>query len=202
MNPFESPPKVTSPSSNRNPTSILSQARAFFLEPSFSAGRSTVLVRAAVGAVFLVSGATKFLFDNQGPGRFAKIGFAHAAQVATFVGGVEMVCGALLLLGLFARLAALPLVADMIVALATTKLPLLFGAGPEPVAAPPKTGFWAFAYQSRLDVTMLLACAYLVAAGAGLASLDAWRARRRSEGALLGRARAGVEARADSRAVG
>jgi len=46
----------------------------------------------------------------------------------------------------------------MVIAIVTTKLPLLFGAGPEPVAAPPKTGFWAFAYQARLDVTMLTAC--------------------------------------------
>ena len=61
----------------------------------------------------------------------------------------------------------------MMVALGTTKLPLLFGAGPEPVAAMPKVGFWAFAYQARLDAAMLVACAYLVAVGAGLWSLDA-----------------------------
>ncbi len=91
-----------------------------------------------------------------------------------------------MLVGLFTRLAAVPLVVDMIVAIATTKLPLLFGAGPEPVAAPPKTGFWAFAYQARLDATMLLSCVYLVAIGAGLWSIDALLARRRWEGALLG----------------
>jgi uncharacterized membrane protein YphA (DoxX/SURF4 family) len=94
-------------------------------------------------------------------------------------------CGALLVLGLFTRLAALPLVADMVVAIVTTKLPLLFGAGPEPVTAMPKTGFWAFAYQARLDVTMLVACAFLVAAGAGLWSLDAILSRRRWEGRLM-----------------
>jgi hypothetical protein len=71
----------------------------------------------------------------------------------------------------------------------TTKVPLLFGAGPEPVAAPPRTGFWAFAYQSRLDATMLLACVYLVVIGAGLWSIDAILARRRWEGALLGKVR-------------
>jgi putative oxidoreductase len=174
-----------------NVSSPIHRALAFFLEPRMGDGasRATVLVRAPVGVVFLVSGAVKFLFDNQGPGRFAKIGLPAAAQLATFVGGVEIVCGALLVVGLFARLAAVPLVVDMIVALVTTKLPLLFGAGPEPVAAAPKIGFWAFAYQSRLDWTMLLGCAYIVAVGAGLWSMDAIRARRRSEGALLGRVR-------------
>ena len=175
-------PKVTSP---------VRRAQAFFFEPSMggSASRATLALRAAVGGVFLVSGATKFLFDNQGPGRFAKIGLPAAAQLATFVGTVEIVCGGLLVLGLFTRLAAVPLVVDMIVAIVTTKVPLLFGAGPEPVSAPPRTGFWAFAYQSRLDATMLLACVYLVVIGAGLWSIDAILARRRWEGALLGKVR-------------
>jgi putative oxidoreductase len=151
-------------------------------EPS----RATLLVRLAVGGVFLSSGAVKFLFVNQGPGRFAKIGLPDAAELAYFVGSVELLCGALLILGLFVRLAALPLVIDMAVAIITTKLPFLFGAGPEPVAALPKTGFWAFAYQARLDVTMLLACLFLVTAGAGLWSLDAVLSRRRWEGRLMG----------------
>jgi putative oxidoreductase len=62
------------------------------------------------------------------------------------------------------------------VAIGTSKLPLLFGPGPEPVAAAPQVGPWAFAYQSRLDFTMLLGCLFLLVAGAGAWSLDAWRA--------------------------
>jgi putative oxidoreductase len=153
--------------------------------------RATVLVRAAVGSVFISSGLVKFLFDNQGPGRFAKIGLPDAPALASFVGATEIVCGTLLLVGLFVRLAALPLVVDMVVAIVTTKLPLLFGAGPEPVAAPPKMGFWAFAYQARLDVTMLAACAFLVVAGAGLISVDALLSRRRWEERLMGDPRVG-----------
>lgn len=91
------------------------------------------------------------------------------------------------------RLAALPLVVDMVVALVTTKIPLLFGAGPEPVAAMPKTGLWAFVYQARLDLTMLFACLYLVAVGAGLWSLDAVLSRRRSEGRPMGDPPAGPQ---------
>jgi putative oxidoreductase len=153
--------------------------------------RATLLVRLAVGGVFLSSGLVKFLFDNQGPGRFAKIGLPAATQLAYFVGATEVLCGALLILGLFTRLAALPLAVDMVVALITTKLPLLVGAGPEPVAAMPKVGLWAFAYQARLDVTMLVACAYLVAVGGGLWSLDAVLSRRRWEGRLMSHPRLG-----------
>jgi uncharacterized membrane protein YphA (DoxX/SURF4 family) len=167
------------------------RALSFFLAPGVggSATRATVAIRAVVGGVFVVSGLMKFVFENQGPARFAKIGLPAPAELAHFVGGVEVVCGALLLVGLFTRMAAVPLVIDMAVALATTKLPLLVGAGPEPVAAVPKTGFWAFAYQSRLDVTMLTACVYLAVIGAGLWSLDALRSRRARESVLLSRVR-------------
>jgi len=145
-----------------------------------SGPRATVAIRGAVGFVFLVSGMTKFLFENQGPGRFAKLGLPAPHELAYFVGGVEIVCGGLLLVGLFTRLAAVPLVIDMVVAVLSTKVPLLFGPGPEPVAAVPKIGFWAFAYQARLDLAMLSACVYVAIIGAGLWSLDAIRARRRS----------------------
>jgi uncharacterized membrane protein YphA (DoxX/SURF4 family) len=167
---------------------------AFLLRPSVGQPlRATLLVRLAVGGVFLSSGIVKLLFDNQGPGRFAKIGLPAPTELAYFVGSVEIVCGTLVMLGLFARLAALPLLVDMAVALATTKLPLLFGAGPEPVASMPKIGFLAFAYQARLDVTMFLACVFLVAAGSGLWSLDAMRSRRRWEGRLMNDPRVGRE---------
>src|SRR5207249_4975114 len=94
--------------------------------------------------------------------------------------------GALVALGLLTRLAALPLAIDMVVAIASTKAPLLWGAGPEPVGAPPKTGLLAFAYQARLDLTMLGACVYLAIVGAGLWSLDAWLAKNRIANALRG----------------
>jgi uncharacterized membrane protein YphA (DoxX/SURF4 family) len=155
---------------------------------------ATLLLRLAVGSVFLSSGILKFLYENQGAGRFLRIGFPQAPTLATFVGATEIVCGTLVLLGLFVRLASLPLALDMVVAIATTKVPLLFGAGPEPVAAPPKTGFWAFAYQARLDVTMLLACAFLVVAGAGVLSLDAVLSRRRGEARLMRNRRFTTEA--------
>jgi len=140
-------------------------------------------VRLAVAWVFVTSGVVKLLFENQGSVRFAKLGLPPS--LALFVAMVEIACGLLVLGGLFTRIAAIPLAITMVVAIATTKVPLLFGAGPEPVAALPKIGFWAFAYQARLDLAMLAGCGYLVLAGAGLWSLDALRARRRSETTLL-----------------
>ena len=164
------------------------RALAFLLRPPPSeASPSIVAVRAATGLVFVVSGAIKFVFENQGELRFAKIGLSPA--LAYPVGAVEIVAGLCLLCGFLTRLAALPLMIDMIVALVTTKLPLLVGPGPEPLGAPPKMGMWAFAYQARLDLTMLLSCGYLLAVGAGVWSLDAWLSQKRSEQKLLGRVR-------------
>jgi len=142
--------------------------------------RAAAALRGAVGSVFIVSGLLKLLYENQGPGRFAKIGLPDPTQLAYFVGLVEIAAGTMLVLGLLTRLAAIPLVIDMVVAIATTKVPLLFGAGPEPVAAMPKTGFLAFAYQARLDLTMLTACVYFVIVGAGVLSLDEILSRRRT----------------------
>jgi uncharacterized membrane protein YphA (DoxX/SURF4 family) len=163
---------------------------SYFLRPSIgTAPPATLALRAAVGGVFVASGIVKFLYVNQGAGRFAKIGLPAPEQLAGFVGAVEIVGGALIVLGLLTRLAAVPLLVDMAVAIATTKAPLLFGPGPEPVAALPKIGFWAFAYQARLDVAMLVAAAYLLAVGPGLWSIDGVLSRRRWATALLGRVR-------------
>lgn len=162
------------------PTSASARAVAtFLLRPEIGqTSRATFLVRIAVGGVFVSSGLVKLLFDNQGPGRFSKLGLPAPTQLAYFVGATEVICGGLLVAGLFVRLAALPLIVDMAVALLTTKVPLLFGAGPEPVAAMPRTGFLAFVYQARLDLTMLLGCVSLLFAGAGLWSIDAILSRR------------------------
>jgi uncharacterized membrane protein YphA (DoxX/SURF4 family) len=134
--------------------------------------------RITAGLVFIASALVKLLYENQGAGRFAKIGLPAPGALVTFVSAVELLAGALLVAGLFTRPAALALAVDMIVAIVTTKLPLLLGAGPEPLGAAPKTGFFAFAYQARLDVMLLALCATLFLAGAGEVSLDSWRAAR------------------------
>jgi putative oxidoreductase len=127
------------------------------------APRATILVRLIVGAVFLSEGIQKFLFsDALGVGRFLKIGIPAPEIMAPFVGVVEIVCGTLVLVGLGTRLASVPLIIDMMVAMATTKVPILVSQG-----------FWAMAHESRTDWSMLLGSLFLLFVGAGQWSLDA-----------------------------
>jgi putative oxidoreductase len=124
---------------------------------------ATLLIRLMVGAVFVSEGVQKFLFPEQlGVGRFTKIGLPMPDLLAPFVGAVEITCGTLVILGLATRLAAMPLLAVMTVALATTKWPILISQG-----------FWAAAHEARTDWSMFLGVLFLLVVGAGRWSLDA-----------------------------
>lgn len=137
-----------------------------------AAQRAPLLVRLIVGAVFLSEGVQKFLFPlDLGAGRFSKIGLPAPETLGPFVGAVEVVCGTLVLLGLFTRLAALPLILVMVVALASTKVPILL-----------RDGFWAMAHESRTDWSMLLGSLFLAWVGPGEWSLDSWLRARRKNG--------------------
>lgn len=128
-----------------------------------TAPAATILIRFMVGAVFLSEGIQKFMFTAEvGAGRFAKIGFPSPEIVAPFVGCFEIVCGALVLLGLFTRLAVVPLVVIMLTAIATTKVPILL-----------EQGFWKMAHEARTDWSMLLGSLFLLIVGAGQWSIDA-----------------------------
>src|SRR5258707_14385682 len=85
----------------------------------------TVLVRLLVGlVVFLPEGIQKLTFpDILGAGRFANIGIPYPELLGPFVGVVETVCGMLIIVGLFTRLAAVPLIIIMVVAIVSTKVP-------------------------------------------------------------------------------
>jgi putative oxidoreductase len=123
------------------------------------------LVRLMVGGVFLSEGIQKFLFqDSLGVGRFIKIGIPAPEIMAPFVGVVEILCGALLLLGLFTRLAAIPLTINILVAIATTKFPMLL-----------ENGFWKAAHEARVDMCMLLGLIVLLCVEGGRWSLDHMR---------------------------
>jgi len=141
-----------------------------------SAPRAAVLIRFAVGVVFASEGVQKFLYAQaQGAGRFAKIGIPAPELMGPFVGAVEIVCGSLILVGLATRLAALPLIIDMLVALASTKVPILLGHGYWIFAHTfaPKAGFWAFLHESRTDLAMLCGTLFLSIVGGDAWSLDA-----------------------------
>jgi len=123
---------------------------------------ATVLIRVMVGWVFLSEGIQKFLFPAAlGVGRFVKIGIPAPQFSAPFVGIVEIVCGALLIVGLLTRLASIPLMIDIIVAIVTTKIPMLL-----------KSGFWAMMHEARTDFCMLLGLIFLLIVGSGTLSFD------------------------------
>jgi putative oxidoreductase len=137
--------------------------------------RATLCIRIAVGVVFLSEGLQKFLYPEAlGAGRFAKIGIPWPALTGPFVGSIETVCGALILIGLFVRVAAVPLIVDMLVAIASTKGPILVGHGYLGFADPasPKTGLWSMLHEARTDLAMLCGAIFLVVAGAGAWALD------------------------------
>lgn len=124
--------------------------------------KTTILVRLMVGVIFFSEGIQKFLFpDTLGAGRFAKIGLPAPEFSADFVGFFEILCGALILAGLQTRLASIPLIIIMMVAIATTKADLLA-----------KEGFWEMMHGSRTDWAMLMGALFLLIEGAGFFSLD------------------------------
>ncbi|HEY7910925.1 MAG TPA: DoxX family protein [Blastocatellia bacterium] len=134
------------------------------------------LIRLMVGGVFLAEGIQKFLFPAEvGAGRFAKIGIPSPDVMGPFVGVVETVCGALILLGFLTRLAAIPLIIDMLVAIVSTKIPILLGYGfwGFSLRNVPYYGFWGMVHESRTDFSMLLGSLFLLIVGAGAWSVDA-----------------------------
>jgi len=127
-----------------------------------NAPASVILIRVVVGAVFLSEGIQKFLYPADiGAGRFEKIGLPSPEFLGPFVGTSEIICGTLVLAGLLTRLAVLPLMIVMLVAIASTKFPILMAKG-----------FWAMAHESRTDFAMLLSSIFLLIVGAGRISVD------------------------------
>ena len=134
------------------------------------AAKAILLIRILVGWVFLSEGIQKFLFpDSLGVGRFVKIGILWPQFTAPFVGVVEIVCGALLLIGLLMRLATVPLLIDIAVALYSTKI-VTFA----------KNGFWGTLHEARTDVSMLLGLLFLLIVGGGSLALDSRLASKKA----------------------
>lgn len=127
-----------------------------------------ILIRLMVGAVFLSEGIQKLLFAAElGVGRFMKIGLPSPEFLGPFVGTFEIACGVLILLGLLTRLASIPLITIMLVAIWTTKVPMLLAHG-----------FWKTVHEGRTDYSMLLGSVFLLIVGGGAWSFDAWLTRR------------------------
>jgi putative oxidoreductase len=131
------------------------------------------VARLTLGWVFLQSGWGKLNDLPKVVAYFTELGIPAPQLQAPLAAGSELVCGALMLLGLCTRLASLPLIGVMLVAILTAKkaeiheLSDLFG-------------FAEYLY--------IVLCLWLGAYGAGPLSLDALFARsiERSERPLPG----------------
>src|SRR6266545_7941037 len=151
-------------------------------KPPVDGPRSVLLLRLMVGGVFFWEGVLKFVYVNQGVGRFTKLGMPFPAFTADFVGCLEIVGGLFLLSGLLTRLIAIPFVIEMLVAMLSTKISLYLGTSPLPLpAAPPQIGVWAVLHEIRSEYAQLITTTFLLIAGPGRWSLDALRARTRQE---------------------
>ena len=148
---------------------------AAFLSQPKQGPASILLIRLAVGLIFFTQGILIFTDPNTGMGRFTRIGFPHPYFTVHFVGAFEIVCGALVLLGLWARASAFPLLMVIITAIATTKLPELFRTS---------QGCSFTVSDACIDFAMLCSPLFLISVGG-----DAWflDARRGTHGAGLTR---------------
>jgi uncharacterized membrane protein YphA (DoxX/SURF4 family) len=146
------------------------------------ASGAVILIRFYVGLIFATEGALKFLRPDQlGPGRFDKVGIPSPTFLAYLDGAFEIGCGVLILVGLLTRLAAVPMIVDMIGALLITKLPLLWG---EAALYPKEGGIWDFLHESRVEIAMLCGSVLLFIVGAGAYSLDARISRAKAPAAV------------------
>jgi uncharacterized membrane protein YphA (DoxX/SURF4 family) len=124
--------------------------------------KTTILIRLMVGSIFLSEGIQKFLFPAiRGAGRFEKIGLPSPGFLGSLVGVFAIVCGALILIGLLTRLASIPTLIIMLVAITSTKSEVLAN-----------DGFWVMMHGSRTDWAMLLGSLFLLFKGGGFWSID------------------------------
>jgi len=124
-------------------------------------------VRLLVGVVFFLEGIKKFIFPEQwGAGRFTRIGIPAPHVMGPVVGTFEIVCGLLVILGLWTRIVSVPLLCIISTAIVTTKFPILL-----------KSGFWSMEDAARTDYSMFMGLIFLLFAGSGSLSVDAQLAK-------------------------
>jgi putative oxidoreductase len=121
------------------------------------------LTRLTLGYVFIESGWGKLHNLPKIVAFFTELGVPAPQFLAPFAATAELVCGLLLLVGLATRIASLPLVIIMIVAILTARKSDLHGLSD-------LFGFIEYLY--------IVLCLWLCAHGAGPVSLDAVFAKR------------------------
>jgi uncharacterized membrane protein YphA (DoxX/SURF4 family) len=161
----------------------------WFTNPPVNGPSSIIFLRLMAGGVFFWEGVLKFVYPNQGVGRFTKLGFPIPETIANFVATTEIIGGLLLLAGLFTRFVVLYFIAEMLVAILSTKISLYLGTSPLPMPpALPKMGFWAVLHEVRSDYAQTLTCLFLLFEGPGKRSLDALLSETRKAKGLSERA--------------
>jgi putative oxidoreductase len=116
-----------------------------------------LLVRVSLASVFIVTGWGKLHSLPKVTAFFTELGIPMPGFSAGMVSCVEFFGGILILLGLFTRLAAIPMAVSMLVAIFTAKLGEVDGVA----------SFFAFN-----EFTYFACFVWLVVAGAGAVSLD------------------------------
>jgi len=153
----------------------------FVAHPPTTAPKATLALRLMAGGVFFWEGILKFVYVNQGVGRFIKLGMPLPEVLAPAVAVLEIGGGLMLMSGLLTRFLSIPFIVEMIVAVLSTKISLFLGTSPLPLPpALPKIGIWAVLHEVRSDYAQIMTCIYLLVAGPGPWSLDALLRRRHS----------------------
>ena len=160
----------------------ISKIWKWFVNPPTDGPAAIILLRLMAGGVFFWEGILKFVYANQGVGRFTKLGMPVPEFTANAIGVLEIVGGLLLLMGFLTRFISFIFICEMIVAILSTKITLYLGTYPLPLPpAPPQIGFWAVLHEIRSEYAQILTCAFLLLVGSGALSLDAFFSRKKSE---------------------
>src|SRR5262245_20298865 len=121
------------------------------------------LARLVLGVVFTSSGWGKLHNLDTVTQFFTQLHLPVPGFTAAFVGATELVCGALILIGLLARIAVIPLMITVVVAIITVKMEDLSGVKD---------------LLRTEELHYIVFFIWLAIAGAGALSLDEWLARR------------------------
>lgn len=149
--------------------------------PPTDGPRATWMIRFMTGSVFLWEGILKFVYPNQGVGRFTKLGFMLPALTAHTVACIEIVGGICIIVGWLTRHVAIMFIVEMIVAMLSTKITMYLGTSPLPLPpSPPQKGIWAVLHEVRSEYAQMMTSWFLALAGPGPCSVDAKNIRSRS----------------------
>ena len=142
--------------------------------PPVTAPKATILLRLMAGGVFFWEGILKFVYPNQGVGRFTKLGIPMPAEMATFVAILEIVGGLCIVFGFLTRVFSVLFICEMIVAILSTKISMFLGTSPLPLPPVPlQIGFWAVLHEVRSDYAQIITSIFLLIVGPGPLSIDA-----------------------------